>query len=55
MRHGAGCLGYLDISCTMGSGMEIAEKIRKATKDELGLTVSRGIAYEIVARAVNLC
>lgn len=38
---------WLDVSFSraMGSGMEIAEKIRKATKDELGLTVSIGVSF----------
>ena len=38
---------WLDVthSSVFGSGMEIAEKIRKATKDELGLTVSIGVSF----------
>ena len=31
-----------------GTGMEIAEKIRKATRDELGLTVSIGVSFNKV-------
>ena len=38
---------WLDVSgsSTYGSGMEIAEKIRTACREELGLTVSIGVSY----------
>lgn len=38
---------WLDVtgSGIIGSGMEIAEKIRKSVKDELGLTVSIGVSF----------
>lgn len=38
---------WLDVThCSkLGSGMEIAEEIRQATKDELGLTVSIGVSF----------
>lgn len=38
---------WLDVSgsSTYGSGMEIAEKIRTACQEELGLTVSIGVSY----------
>ena len=38
---------WLDVtgSGVFGSGMEIAEQIRKAVKEELGLTVSIGVSY----------
>jgi len=39
---------FLDVTCSAsmyGSGMEIAEKIRQATRSELGLTVSIGVSY----------
>lgn len=41
---------FLDVSGSriFGSGMEIAEKIRKATKEELGLTVSTGVSFNKV-------
>ena len=38
---------WLDVTAsrTYGTGIEIAEKIRKATKEELGLTVSIGVSF----------
>ena len=39
------CWADISLSRTMGSGLEIAEKIRKSTKDELGLTVSIGVSF----------
>ena len=38
---------WLDVtgSTVFGSGMDIAEQIRKAVKEELGLTVSIGVSY----------
>lgn len=38
---------WLDVTGSeiMGTGMEIAEAIRQATKDELGLTVSIGVSF----------
>lgn len=38
---------WLDVtgSCTYGTGMEIAEKIRTACREELGLTVSIGVSF----------
>ena len=42
---------WLDVSGSfklMGSGVEIADKIRKTIKDELGLTVSVGVSFNKV-------
>lgn len=39
------CWCDVTASGTMGSPMEIAEQIRKATKEELGLTVSIGVSF----------
>ena len=39
---------WLDVSCSLrrfGSGENIAEKIRKSIREELGLTVSIGVSY----------
>lgn len=40
---------FLDVtgSGIFGTGMEIAEQIRAATKNELGLTVSVGVSYTV--------
>ena len=47
MRHGAGCLAYLDVTgstALFGSAMDIAEAISERVKFELGITVSIGVS-----------
>ena len=39
---------WLDVTDSMKSPMEIAEEIRQAVKDELGLTVSIGVSFNKV-------
>lgn len=39
---------WLDVTYSPGDPMEIAEKIRQAVKDELGLTVSIGVSFNKV-------
>ena len=44
---------WCDVTGCLKSGIEIAEEIRKATREELGLTVSIGVSFNKMAATTS--